>query len=174
MSEEEEQEFDPESLDFLLQPKLIEKFTEMFESRISALHEEKEKIETARKNIEEHTNMLENKLETLKQYSKFLDSKGFAYCKQEADEFFKNMAAANTNRLADTPPKHEGYGPTEISPGDIPGPTAFEKEYECKFSSPKTDNPFCGKPLKSIDGNNRPVNLNCGRLIGHDGDCSIF
>lgn len=84
----------------LLNPELLEKFLDMFETNISYLESQKTEIENARKQTESDLNELKEKKDTLQRYSQFLNAKGFGYTKQTADEFFEQVKNSNSERLA--------------------------------------------------------------------------
>lgn len=88
-----------EPLDFLLQPEKIKLFIEMLQKRIAAGENNLAQVNDQRKQIEDAIRGLKSKLKILQNYSKFIDLKGFAHTKQEADAYFKEMEQAQTTRL---------------------------------------------------------------------------
>lgn len=115
--------------DFLLNPELIEKFLGMFDSKIKFYESELEKTENIKKQLQDNIRILEEKQEIMLNYLKFVKGKGFGYMKQTADEHFKNVKAADTNRVA--APKYCG----------IPY-TFMNKTYTCM--KPKDHTGDCG------------------------------
>lgn len=88
-----------EPLDFLLKPELIKEFITMLQNRIAAAEANMSQLDETKAKIENTTNTLKSKLETLEKYTQFIEAKGFGYTKQTADEYFKKMNEAQTNRL---------------------------------------------------------------------------
>jgi len=85
--------------DFLLNPDLIDKFLGMFDSKIQLYKSELEKTDNIRKQLQANISILEEKQEIMLNYSKFVKGKGFGYMKQTADEHFKNVKEADSNRV---------------------------------------------------------------------------
>ena len=85
--------------DFLLNPELIDTFLGMFDSKIQFYQGELEKTDNIRKQLQANISQLEEKQEIMLNYSKFIKGKGFGYMKQAADEHFKNVKDADSNRV---------------------------------------------------------------------------
>ena len=87
--------------DFLLNPELINEFLGMFESKILFYQGELEKTDNVRKQLNENISQLKEKQGIMMNYLKFIKEKGFGYMKQAADEHFKNVKEADSNRVVE-------------------------------------------------------------------------
>jgi len=93
---------DPEeNLEFLLNPEQISKFIEMLKARIDAGEAQLTQLKEHQTQVEETLNDLRSKLENLQNYHKFLDLKGYAYTKQQADSHFKEIQEAEKTRMTE-------------------------------------------------------------------------
>lgn len=87
--------------ELLLNPEELNKFIQMFEGRIKILNGELKKVEDAKTQIKTGINELTEKRDTMLNYLKMINGKGFGYMKQQLDDHFEKMGEANTDRLTE-------------------------------------------------------------------------
>ncbi len=151
MSDEEQQEkINQDALAFLTSPELIEQFQSMYQKRLEYIRKQKDELDKKRDEMEKTLAVLEDNLEILDNYSKFINQKGFGYCKQEADSYFEEMVNAEKARMSEP---------------------NFETLYNCSFTSePMDDDPICGQYFMGGDG---ITMRNCPKPKGHKGKCGL-
>lgn len=98
LSEQDEEEI---PLDVLTDPEALEKFMEIYLTKINSLEENLEKISDAKKQNEVNLAFFKEKYEILEKYKIFVDSKGFGIIKQTVDEHAAEIREAEKARLAE-------------------------------------------------------------------------
>lgn len=114
-----------------------------------ALENAIDQLNNQKKQAEGQLNEIKNKMEILETYVKFVENKGFGYVKQQNDQYFEEMEAANKERL-----NHD-----ENVPSDENNNSNWTRA--CNF-----ENPYCQK-IYSEHG----LFHKCALVCGHSGPC---